>query len=103
MSRSYKNTPWCGDRKGKDKKRMANKKVRSLLRNLDYELQNSDYKKAYSQYDICDFYSITSWEEYWQLCLKRYEWEKQHFPKVKIKEPIEEEEYRKWYKWYKMK
>ena len=33
MSRSYKKTPWCGDKKGKSKKRIANRTVRQYLKN----------------------------------------------------------------------
>ena len=32
MSKSYKKTPWCGDHKGKLKKRIANHHVRKWLK-----------------------------------------------------------------------
>ena len=99
MSRSYKKTPWSGDAKGKDKKRNANSKVRMFFKNLDNELQNSAYKKIYETWDICDFGGITTWNEYWELCQRRYE----EHPEWYRKPPNKKEEYRKWYKWYKMK
>lgn len=103
MGHSYKHTPYSGDHKGKIKKRFANKKVRSLLKDEDVILSNSDYKKVYCQYDICDFYTIRPWNEYWQSCLIHDAWMKQHFPNKDIAEPNDEEEYKKWYKWFKMK
>ena len=62
MSRSYKKTPWAGDKKGKIKKRIANHYVRQHLKNhTDLTLGPSDYKKLYESWDICDFYGIVSW------------------------------------------
>lgn len=76
MSRSYKHTPYCGDGKGKVKKRFANKSVRAWLKEHPEEiLRKSSFKKCYEQYDICDWYFI---------CLQ------------------EEKDF-KWYKMYKMK
>lgn len=101
MSRSYKKTPYCGDNKGKDKKRMANKKVRMFLKNLDHELKYGDYKKIYESYDICDFYLSETWEEYWEWCLRHYyEW---NSTGITMPFPNKKEEYRNWYKTYKMK
>lgn len=34
MSRSYKKTPWCGDHKGKSKKRIANHHVRNWFKKI---------------------------------------------------------------------
>lgn len=100
MSRSFKHIPYCGDNKGKDSKRCANSKVRMFLKNFDNEnIKKSNFKKLYEQYDICDFYWIESWKEYWDKCLLEYsehpEWFK--YP------PNKKAEYRKWYKAYKMK
>ena len=99
MSRSYKRTPWSGDVKGKDKKRQANSKVRMFLKDPENEIQNSDFKKVSESWDICDYGWTTSWEEYWENCLKRYE----KYPSLYKKPPNEKEEYRRWYKWFKMK
>ena len=72
MSRSYKKTAYCGDHKGKEKKRIANSKVRSTLKKLDYNFSSySAYKKMYEQWEICDWYFSESWKEYW-------EWEKKY-------------------------
>ena len=99
MSRSYKKTPWAGDTKGKDKKRIANSKVRMFLKNLEHKVQNNAYKKIYETWDICDYGWMQNWDDYWKFCLKRYiehpEWYK--------KPPNKNEEYRRWYKTYKMK
>ena len=94
MSRSYKKTAYCGDHKGKDKKRIA------TLKKLDYNFSSySAYKKIYEQWKICDWYFLESWKEYW-------EWEKKvykRFPELYKKPLNKKEAYRKWYKMYKMK
>lgn len=99
MSRSYKKTPYAGDTKGKDKKRVANSKVRMTLKNFNQELKHNDYKKVYETWDICDYGIIYSWKEYWNHALKNYT----ENPNLYKKPPNKKEEYRKWYKWYKMK
>lgn len=101
MSRSYKKTPYCGDRKGKSKKRIANHKVRNWLKqNPDVLLKRNAYKKVYERWDICDYYTISTWEEYWASTIRIWlKWEQcRGYPY-----PNKKEEYRKWYKWYKMK
>ena len=46
MSRSYKRTLWCGDHKGKSKKRIANHHVRNWFkRNPDVILPQEPIKK----------------------------------------------------------
>ena len=101
MSRSYKKTPWAGDKKGKTKKRIANHYVRQHLKNnMDLTLAPSDYKKLYESWDICDFYGIVSWEEYWKLSWERYYWCCSKFPNVEHNEPNEKEEYIRWRKYY---
>lgn len=101
MSRSYKKTPYCGERKGKSKKRIANHKVRNWLKqNPDVLLERGAYKKVYERWDICDYYTISTWEEYWASTIRIWlKWEQcRGYPY-----PNKKEEYRKWYKWYKMK
>lgn len=100
MSRSYKKTAYCGDHKGKEKKRIANSKVRSTLKKLDYNFSShSAYKKMYGQWEICDWYFLNSWEEYWERTKRIYK----KFPKI-YKRPLNKKEiYRDWYKMYKMK
>lgn len=99
MSRSFKKNSWCGDTKGKDKKRIANSKVRMFLKNFENELPNSSYKKIYETWDICDYGWLVSWEAYWAATLKLYN----EHPNYYKHPPNKKEEYRKWYKWYKMK
>ena len=99
MSRSYKKNPWSGDTKGKWKKRQANSKVRMYLKNQENEVSNNEYKKISDSWDICDYGWIQTWEQYWNYCLKSYE----RHPEYYKTPPNKKEEYRKWYKWYKMK
>ncbi len=97
MSRSYKKTPYCGDNKGKFKKRTAMNKVRTKLKDLDYELpKGGAYKKIYETWNICDYSWITSWREYWQMCIR-------HWHRYGGEYPDKKEEYRYWLKWYRNK
>lgn len=101
MSRSYKKTPYSGDHKGKWKKRRANEKVRNWFkRNLDANISRGDFRKIQNPWDICDFYSITTFKEYWQWELNWYE---QHKNLYNLPKPDKKKSYRKWYKGYKMK
>ena len=99
MSRSYKRTPWVGENKGKWKKRHANSKVRMFLKDQENEIPNGLYKKVSDSWDICDYGWIQTWEQYWDHCLKSYE----EHPEYYKFPPNKKEEYRRWYKWYKMK
>ena len=104
MSRSYKKTPWCGDRKGKTKKRIANHIVRqSLKRDLELIAQGGDYKKLYCSWDICDYGSVYTWKEYWKSSVDTYYWLQARYPNWERKFPDEKEEYRKWRRYYKNK
>ena len=101
MSRSYKKTSYCGDKKGKDKKRCANHKVRSYLKQHPEELlKGRSFRKIFPTWDICDYYWICSWEEYWASTIRL--WKRFDEP---LGEPFpdQKEEYRRWYKFYKMK
>lgn len=99
MSRSYKKTPWCGEKKNKIDKRNANKKVRNFIKNTDYCLHKNNYKKIFESWDICDFGWIESWNEYWNDCLMTYSKHPNWYKKPLNKK----EEYRKWYRYHKMK
>lgn len=99
MSRSYKKSPYCGDKKGKDKKRVANHTVRNYLKDINKILSKGGFKKVFCSYDICDYGWLQSWEEYWESCLRGY---KEH-PEWYKQPPNKKEEYRSWYKSYKMK
>ena len=101
MSRSYKKTPWCGDKKGKSKKRVANRTVRQYLKNhMDLTLPPNGYKKLYPSWEICDFCCIVTWEEHWKSVQERYYWNCSMFPNAEHKEPDEKEEYIQWRKYY---
>ena len=99
MSRSYKKTPYCGDKKGKSKKRFANSKVRNVLKNFKNKLPYMKYKRVYEQYDICDYGWIRTWDEYWKIILNSYK----KYPELYKYPPNKKDEYRSWYKYYKMK
>lgn len=109
MSRSYKKFPYCGeDSFKKIGKRAANRRVRcayrQAIKNKNYEYTLADgsaYKKVYESWDIVDFYSSRTWEEYWQDCQSHYT----HWTALGFKEEIPDKakEYKKWYKWYKSK
>ena len=104
MSRSYKKTPWCGDTKGTAKKRYAWKVVRQWLKeNPDVALKGGQYKKLYETWDICDYGWVTTWEEYWEMCLR---WHREALARGwgrYTEEPNKEKEYRYWYKHYRGK
>lgn len=99
MSRSYKKTPYYGDKKNKETKRIANKTVRNYLKDPKHMLPKRSFKKVFESWDICDYGWVVSWEEYLGGCLNHYN---QH-PKWYKKPPNKKEEYRNWYKKYKMK
>lgn len=97
MSRSYKKTPRCGDTKDKFYKKYANKQFRKDKFN---NLQHNAYKKQSCSWDICDYETVgLTFEEYWKQTLQLwYQFGLENEPY-----PSKEEEYRKWFKWYKMK
>lgn len=102
MSRSFKKTSYCGDHKGKWKKRRANDKVRSYFRrNPDAQISRGDYRKIQNPWDICDWCDkFESFEDYWNWEIKWYEQNKDRF---NLPKPNKKELYREWYKAYKMK
>lgn len=100
MSRSYKKTPYCGDKKGKDKKRLANHAVRQKLKTQEIG-NNNCYKKLYDSYDICDYYFLMSFEEFWKMELETYFYFLKH--SIKRDFPNKQEAYKKWKKSFKNK
>lgn len=99
MSRSYKHTPYSGDTKGPDKKRIASKRVRQMIKAWDILPQGKEYKRLYESWNICDYGSIETWAQFWERTLKQWHsWGYKYYPY-----PDEEKEYRKWYKWNKRK
>ena len=97
MSRSYKKIPYCGERKGKAKKRIANHAVRrALARDPDLVINHGLYRKQYETYDICDYFWIKSWETFWKNELESYYSRVKRFGRSKIKPPDKKESYRYW-------
>lgn len=100
MSRSYKHTPYAGERKRKWAKRQANKRFRR--KKLTHDLQHKSYKKDYCSYDICDYYWIETknFEEYYKSCVSR--WYKWHSVGWRHDEPFptREECWKEYHKWY---
>ena len=102
MSRSFKKTPYCGDKKGKAKKRIANKKVRMFLKeNPEVMTSKKSFRKIYETYDICDFYDIEDFPAYYSWQLKFYLQNVHRWPDMK--KPNKKQLYKEWYKSYKMK
>ena len=107
MSRSYKHTPYCGDKKTKWAKRQANKLVRSKMErwNIQDEINFSWYKKISNSWNICDYYNISTWKEHLAyrkriLAQGRKPWEMILFEDNDFDI---DEEYQLWRKWYKRK
>ena len=101
ISRSYKKTPYCGDKKSKDLKRYANRVIRQRLKNSDDKLNYKSYRKVYESWNICDFCTIApDFETYYKQEIDRwymysiYPWFKDPFP---TREQLRKE-YRKYYK-----
>ena len=104
MSRSYKKHAYCGDKKDKELKRLANHKVRQYLkRNPEVNLKPSQFKLLFESWEICDYGWLCSWEEYWNRQLKWYcdDHYKRYYREPTPPDP--KEEYRNWYHYYKMK
>lgn len=104
MSRSYKKSNYCGDKKDKELKRLANHRVRQRLKNnLDYTPKPGDFKRMFESWEICDYGWLCSWEEYWNrqcewyYCDHAKRWFGNQDP------PDYAEEYRIWHRYYKMK
>ena len=99
MSKSYKKSPWCGDKKGKWKKRRASKVVRRYLsRHLEDLYQGAQYKKIYCSRYICDYGFLYPWEEHWTYVQAENSHAHANEPKRS-----KEDEYRQWYQEYKAK
>lgn len=97
MSRSYKKTPRCGDRKDQFFKKYANRKLR---RDKFHNLEHKSYKKNFCSYDICDYQTVgETFQEYWNRCVQSW----QQWRHLYEDFPDREKEYRRWYKWFKMK
>lgn len=104
MSRSYKKHAYCGDKKDKELKRLANHRVRQYLkRNPKVTLKPSQFKRLFESWEICDYGWLCDWEEYWN---RQLEWYYDDHYRRYYREPTPpdpKEEYRNWYHYYKMK
>ena len=103
MSRSYKHTPCGGDIKSKFFKRYANRRLR---RNKNYTdeyrnpiLKGNNYKKTFCNYDICDYWSYCTFEDYYISSIKWWYIYRNKYEPF----PDREEEYKKWRQYYKNK
>ena len=108
MSRSYKKTPYSGDTKHKEDKRAANRRVRRYLNRLNLDDESfapAAYKKVSESWNICDYYSITTFADHLYSRKKHYSWGIKLLG-AKFDEDgnlDEKREYRLWWKWYKAK
>ena len=92
MARSVKKNPICTDGRDGRKwpKRQANKKVRRFKEDL---ADGNAYKKLYETWDIHDYVSRYTWEEW-------LEWKKEE---IESGETTIEKEKKMWAKYYKRK
>ena len=103
MSRSYKKHAYCGDKKDKELKRLANYRVRQYLkRNPEVTLKPSQFKRLFESLEICDYGWLCDWEEYWQHQYDQFYCD--HYRRWYHNVPPDpKQEYRNWYHYYKMK
>ena len=97
MSRSYKHTPRCGNRKGRYSKHLANHVVRRN-RYKDAFPQYAGYKKMFESWNICDYEIVgRTFEQYYaHMVTCWYIWER-HFGKPFPDREQSREEYQRWY------
>ena len=103
MSRSYKHTPYVGDTKTKWAKRQANRKYRSFLKQMEEDIPYSHFKKVSESWNICDYYDITTWEEYLRYRCKHHKYTPYGMKFLENGEIDIENERKLWQKWYKRK
>ena len=106
MSRSYKKTPYVGDKSDTYTKKQFNRKLRRQSKMIDPDdestyLSNNSYKKANESWDISDYGWIEPWEEYWGKCIS--EWQSHKNRGYDEPYPDKEYEYKRWKKMYKQK
>ena len=79
MSRSYKHTPYSGER-NKFSKNQANRRVRR--NKMDLNLPKGGYKKIYCSWEICDYWDgFISADEYYATEVKYwYSWRHKYEP-----------------------
>ena len=97
MSRSYKHTPRCGDKKSHYSKRLANHVVRRN-RLADAFPQYAGYKKMFESWNICDYEKVgQSFEQYYAHTVSYwYRWDR-HSGKPFPERRKSMEDYLRWY------
>ncbi len=98
MSKSYKHTPYAGQQKNRYMKKLANRKVRRMLKNPDISLSYKSYKKAFESWDICDYYhKAFSFNKYYHRQINRwYQWHNRNEKESPSEDEIREQ-YKRWY------
>ena len=92
MSRSYKHTPRCGDKKDKFFKRYENHRLRRLP--FEHTLNHCTYKKYGEGWNICDYETVgIDFENYWCCLERRFRHKPEHLPS-------REEAYQDYCRWF---
>ena len=94
MSRSYKHTPYAGDRKTKWAKRKAKRLAKSKM-DMEESPSPALYKRYGESWNICDFHNIFTLNQWMKDKWNLRRWEREN---TSEKKKIQE-----WYKWYKRK
>lgn len=66
MSRSYKKTPYTGQKKDKVHKKYSNKRIRQAEIQQRGISSGSKYKKIHDSWNICDYGWVQTWKEFKQ-------------------------------------
>lgn len=63
------------------------------------------YKKIYERWDICDYWWYQPFEEYYQRVINMYNYYVMKYGEEQtyMKFPNKDEEYKRWFKYYKRK
>lgn len=103
MSRSYKKTPICKDHTTGMKK-IANRKVRRMMKNPHVHLPGRLYRRAFNSYDICDWVFMgTDFETYYKEEVAKWKEMKDKYSWYKEEMPTRESCKKEWMKMYKNK
>lgn len=72
MSRSYKKTPYAGQKKCKFSKRYSNKKIRKTEEQRKKIPNGGTFKKVMQTWDISDYGNVETWEVFKQRMKRHY-------------------------------
>ena len=102
MSRSYKHTPYSGER-DKFYKKYANRRLRR--KKLDHDLQHGSYRKDSCSWDICDYSWIetTNFENYYRRQVEHWLYLQSHGWTKRKSFPTRKEVWNEYQKLYKRK